>query len=288
MTSAAWPELSLDDSALRKERALAHWLVNARSVLVGFSGGVDSVYLAAVAQETLGGDRVLAVVGRSASYPAAQWEAARSAARALGLRLLEVDTHEMNDSRYAANPVNRCYYCKTELWGVLGPVARTHGLAWVIDGTNADDLSDYRPGRQAALEAGVRSPLAEVGLTKAEIRARSRERDLPTWAAPSSPCLSSRIPYHTAVTPERLARIERAEAGLRALGISGDLRVRDHDDLARVELSRDQLEYWLESGRRERLRETVQGAGFARVALDLRGYRTGSLNILQQIAPADA
>ena len=256
------------------------WIARQPSILVGFSGGVDSAYLACVAHETLGADRVLAVIGKSASYPAEQWAAAREVAALAGLRVLETDTHEMDDARYAANPSNRCYFCKTELWSVLGRIARSRGIATVIDGTNADDLADYRPGAQAAREHGVRSPLADAGLTKREIRQLSERRGIPTWSQPSSPCLSSRLPYGTPVTVERLGQVERAERALRALGITGDLRVRHHGEIARVELAPSLLDEWLQPARGRAIRDAVRGAGFARVAIDLRGFRSGSLNVL--------
>jgi uncharacterized protein len=274
----------ITDSAREKERRLAEWLLSRGSVLVGFSGGVDSAYLACVAAEVLGPDRMLAVIGRSASYPASQWATARGVAERFDVPLLEVDTDEMSDPRYAANPVNRCYFCKSELWSRLIPVARERGLAVVVDGTNADDGGDYRPGKQAAAESGVESPLAIVGLTKAEIRDLSRARGIPTWAQPSSPCLSSRVPYGTAVTPERLRQIERAEEALRVLGVSGDLRVRHHGDLARIELAASELDRWLAPAARRTLASAVrEAAGFTRVALDLRGFRSGSLNVLHGV-----
>lgn len=266
--------------AAEKEERLIAWLRERGSVLVGYSGGVDSAYLASVAIEALGPERVLAVIGRSESYPAEQWRVAREVARLVGVPVLEVATEELADPDYAANPTNRCYFCKRELWSRLVPVARERGLAVVVDGTNADDLGDWRPGAEAARERGVASPLAIVGLTKAQIRERSRGRGLPTWAQPSSPCLASRLPYGTAVTPERLARVERAERALRALGVEGDLRVRDHGDLARVELARTELGRWLAAPSRGEVLAAVREAGFARVALDLRGFRSGSLNVL--------
>jgi uncharacterized protein len=168
----------------------------------------------------------------------------------------------------------------------LGRLARERGIATLIDGTNADDLSDYRPGAQAAREHGVRSPLAELGITKAEIRYLSRERQIPTWAQPASPCLSSRLPYGTPVTFARLEEVGRAEQALRALGVRGDLRVRHHGELARVELSRNELGHWLMPERLRALRTAVRGAGFRRVAVDLRGFRSGSLNVLHGVTAA--
>jgi len=273
------PNTALDD----REAVLTAWFVARERIAIGFSGGVDSAYLAVAARRALGREGVLAIIGRSASYPDAQWAAARDVARSFDVRVLELDTSELDDPRYAANPSNRCYYCKTELWSRLVPVARAHGFTTVVDGTNADDLSDWRPGAQAAREHGIASPLAELGFTKQDIRDASRRLGLPTWQQPSSPCLSSRLPYGTAVTPARLNQVERAESALRELGIAGDLRVRYHEDLARVELGADELPRWLEPSRFETLRDALVATGFARVALDLRGFRSGSLNVLHGV-----
>ena len=280
------PDVPRTPSADEKERALVTWLRERGSALLGFSGGVDSAYLASVATEALGTERVLAVIGRSASYPEEQWRVARDVAVHLGLRVEELDTDEMSDPRYVSNPSNRCYFCKTELWGKLAPLARQRGLAVVIDGTNADDVGGHRPGMRAALEHGVRSPLVDVGMTKRDVRERSRARGLPTWSRPSAPCLSSRLQYGLQVTPERLRQVEHAERALRDLGISGDLRVRHHGDLARVELSRDMLALWLAPIRMRMIVAAIRAAGFARVAVDLRGFRSGSLNILQEVSAA--
>lgn len=279
-------EIPASAPAEEKERALVAWLRERGSVLLGFSGGVDSSYLAGVATEALGRERVLAVIGRSASYPAEQWLAARDVASQLGLRVEEIDTDEMDDPRYVSNPSNRCYFCKTELWSKLAPLARERGLAVVIDGTNADDVGGHRPGMQAAREQGVRSPLVDVAMTKRDIRERSRARGLPTWSRPSAPCLSSRLQYGLSVTTERLRQVEHAERALRDLGISGDLRVRHHGDLARVELSREMLALWLAPIPMRMIIAAIRGAGFARVAVDLRGFRSGSLNILTEVSAA--
>jgi uncharacterized protein len=180
------------------------------SVCVGYSGGVDSVFLSVAAVRTLGPENVLAVTGRSASVPGLQLDIARQCARDFGVPHVEIDTDELDDPSYAANPSNRCYFCKSELWGRLRAVADEHGIAAVVDGANADDARDYRPGAQAALENGVRSPMQEAGLTKQDIRVLSHTLGLPTWDQPAAPCLASRLPYGLAVTRERLAMVERA------------------------------------------------------------------------------
>jgi len=276
----------LEQRAAAKEDALAEWFRARGRVAIGFSGGVDSAYLAVAARRTLGSENVLAIIGRSASYPAEQWATARRVADSFDVEVLELDTDEMNDPRYSANPANRCYFCKTELWGKLVPAAAARGFHTVVDGTNADDVGGYRPGMQAARENTVASPLAEVGFSKEEIRARSRALGLPTWQQPASPCLSSRLPYGTSVTPERLRLVERAERAVRELGISGDMRVRYHDDVARIELAPAELTTWLDPRRAEELRAAVAAAGFSRVALDLRGFRSGSLNVLHGVTTA--
>jgi len=245
------------------------------SALVGYSGGVDSALLAVVLRQELGRDRVLAAVGRSPSYPEAQWAAARSLAERFDLPLLELETHELDDPDYVANPTNRCFFCKTELWRRLVPAARARGLAVVCDGTNADDLREHRPGYAAGQAAGVRSPLA--GLTKGDVRTAARELGLPVWDAPAAPCLSSRVAYGLAITPRRLEQIERAEAYLRELGVTGDLRVRHHGDRggARIEVEPRWIAWVAE--RLPSLRAHLEGLGFAAVEVDPRGYRRGGL-----------
>ena len=206
--------------------ALAHVLADISSLLVGYSGGVDSALLAVVAQRVLGPDRTAAALGISASYPRAQYEQAHAIAAQFDLRVIEVPTDELNEPDYVANAPSRCYFCKRELWTKLRAVANEHGLAVVADGTNADDLGEHRPGLRAAEEGDVRSPLAEAGYTKADVRAEARALGIPIWDAPAAPCLSSRIQYGIAVTPIRLRQVEEGEDLLRTLGVTGDLRVR--------------------------------------------------------------
>jgi uncharacterized protein len=272
-------------SAREKEARLVEWLASRGSIAIGFSGGVDSAYLAAVAVESLGRDRVLGIIGRSASYPEVQWTSARAVADRIALDVLEIATDELNDPRYAANPSNRCYFCKSELWSRVVPVARARGIETVADGTNADDLTGHRPGALAAREQGVVSPLALLELTKAEIRDRSKARGLPTWSQPSSPCLSSRIPYGTPVTVARLRRVEEAESALRALGVTGDLRVRHFGAKARVEMGLAETARWSEGVARARLDAALAAVGYDEIEIDQRGFRSGALNELSTGAP---
>jgi uncharacterized protein len=265
-------------SAVAKEARLISWLASRGSIAIGFSGGVDSAYLAAVAVESLGRRSVVGIIGRSASYPEVQWATARSVADRIGLDVIEIDTDELNDPRYTANPSNRCYFCKSELWSRVVPIAHARQIETVADGTNADDLTGHRPGAVAAKEQGVVSPLAMFDFTKDEIRDRSKARGLPTWAQPSSPCLSSRIPYGTPVTVARLRRVEKAESALRALGVTGDLRVRHFGTKARVEMGREELARWSAVDARERLEAALIAAGYSEI--ETVGYRSGALNEL--------
>lgn len=250
-------------------------LEECESVCIGYSGGVDSVFLARFALDVLGSLRVLAVTGRSAAVPAEQWQNARTCAREFGIPHLEVDTDELADANYAANPSNRCYFCKNELWAVLSRVALQRGLRTIMDGANADDAYDYRPGALAGREWRVRSPLAEAELTKAEIRAASRALGLPTWDQPSSPCLASRLPYGLAVTPARLQEVEAAEQVVRGFGFR-EFRVRHHGTAARLEILPAEIARAAELG--AELVRGIKAAGFARVLLDVEGYRRGALN----------
>ncbi|HWZ28868.1 MAG TPA: ATP-dependent sacrificial sulfur transferase LarE [Gemmatimonadales bacterium] len=251
------------------------------SALLGYSGGVDSALLAVVLRQELGRERMLAAIGRSDSYPEAQWRLAHDIARRFDVPVLEVATHELDDPRYLANPTNRCFFCKTELWSRLGQVAAERGLAVICDGTNADDLGEHRPGRAAGAAAGIRSPLADAGLTKADIRLAAESLGLPNWDAPAAPCLSSRIQYGIAVTPARLKQVEAAEAYLRAEGVTGDLRVRHTGTAARIEVDPSFID--LVESRLGAVRGRLAELGFTAVEVDPRGYRRGSL-LLDRVA----
>ncbi len=246
------------------------------SAIVAFSGGVDSTFVAAATHDALG-DRALAVTGVSPSIPASEVEEAQALSRTIGIAHQLIETHEMDRPGYVENSPQRCYHCKTELYGLLSAMARERGFAYVVDGCNVDDLGDHRPGRVAASEHGVRSPLIEAGLTKDEIRALSRERGLPTWDKPAMACLSSRIPYGAPVTIEALERIGAAEAFLRSLGLR-QLRVRHHDDVARIELEPEEMAILMRDGNRDRVVERLKELGYHYVTLDLAGFRSGSLN----------
>lgn len=263
----AWPE--------RLERLRA-WLRERERVVVAYSGGVDSSVLLRVAHEVLG-ERACGVIGRSDSYAVRELELALAQAAAFGARIEVVPTGEIANPAFAANDARRCYHCKSELFRQLSLVAAREGGAVVLDGTIADDAADHRPGRAAAAESGVRSPLAELGFAKQDVRDVAAHFGLASRAKPASPCLASRIPYGTPVTRDALARIEAAEDALRALGFA-ELRVRHHGDVARIELPSRQLSAALEVGTRERIVDAVRGAGYLFVALDLEGLRSGSLN----------
>jgi uncharacterized protein len=254
---------------------LAELIATYPSLLVGYSGGVDSALLAVVARHVLGRDRSLAVIGVSDSLASGQHQQAVATARAFDLNLVEVSTGELDDPDYAANPRNRCYFCKRTLWAHLTGVAAARGFAVVADGTNLDDLTDHRPGARAATEAGIRAPLVEAGYTKTQVRSEARALGIPVWDAPAAPCLSSRVMYGLSITPERLHQVEKGEALLRALGVRGDLRVRHRGSEARIEVTPS--EFLAVRENRGKIGDALLDLGFERVTLDLHGYRRGSL-----------
>lgn len=246
------------------------------SVIVAYSGGVDSTFLAAMAYDALG-TRALAVTGISPSIPQSEREEAAELAAGIGIAHRPIDTSEMDDPEYVANNPNRCFFCKDELFTKLTALAAAEGYAWVADGYNTDDLGDYRPGQQAARLHTVRSPLVEAGFGKADIRRYSRERDLPTWDKPAMACLSSRIPYGTPVTVEALEKIGLAERYLRSIGLR-QVRVRHHGDVARIETDADGMQILFDDRHRAQTVTKLEAIGYRYISLDLKGYRSGSLN----------
>lgn len=266
-----------------KAAALDSRLQSLDSLIIAYSGGVDSAFLAVTAARILGG-RALAVTADSPSYPERHRELAIETARAFSLRHEIIRTDELSRPEYRANEADRCYHCKNELYSRLTALARARGIAAVADGSNADDRGDYRPGRQAAREYGVLSPLDEAGLTKSDIRELARRAGMSTWDEPASACLSSRIPYHSEVTDEKLRRIEAAERVVRSLGFRV-FRVRHHDTLARIEIGRDELPRALQPDVADALDAGIRKAGYLYVTVDVRGYRLGSLNEALRLHP---
>lgn len=265
----------------KKFSELLSLLSSAESAVLAFSGGVDSSFLLKAMK--LAGMKMLAVTSFSETMPAKAFEEAKAIANEIGTDHLIIKTEELKNESFAVNPPDRCFHCKDELFKELKKIAQERHFRFVFDGSNADDFGDYRPGRRAAELHGVKSPLAECGISKNEIRALSKELGLSSWGKPSSPCLSSRFPYGRRITAEALARVEKAEELLRSLGLA-DLRIRDHGDTARIEVSEELIPQLASSLWRHEIVEKLKGCGYKFVSLDLEGYRSGSMNrVLQEV-----
>jgi uncharacterized protein len=275
MDVAKDPELTMEPGLDEKRDAARAILRELGSVVVAFSAGVDSTYLLALAVETLGREKVIAAMGISPSLAQREREEGHRLAEKIGASLREIETGEMEDPEYAANPSDRCFYCKQDLFIRLNALREELGFGAVLSGANADDTGDYRPGMEAARQLHVRSPLLEAGLTKEEIRQASQALDLPTWDKPAMACLASRIPYGKSITPQLLGRVEAAENALKDLGLR-EVRVRDHDLVARIEVPSDHLEKVL--AQRDVIITSLKNLGYRYVTLDLQGFRSGSMN----------
>ena len=260
-----------------KLRKLQEYLLKLDNALIAFSGGVDSTFLAKVSYDVLG-NRVLAVTATSPMHPKSELKEAVELAKKIGIPHLVVEFNDILEiEEFRKNPLNRCYICKSNLFSRFKAIAEEKGFKYILEGTNADDVSDFRPGRRALKELEILSPLLECGIKKEEIRILSKEMGLPTWGKPSYACLASRIPYGEEITYDKLSMVEKAEEDLRDLGFSG-FRVRYHGDVARIELPKEQMETIFEEGIREEVVKRIKNAGFKYVTMDLEGYRTGSLN----------
>ncbi len=267
---------SLTETAKRKLSDLKGILSSLKSLCIAFSGGVDSTFLLRIAKDTLGDD-VLAVTATSPTYPQHELEEAINLARQIGARHLIISSNELDIAGFSENTTDRCYFCKNDLFRKMREEAVKYGIENIADGSNYDDQKDYRPGRKAAKELGVLSPLVEAGITKEDIRYLSKCLGLSTWNKPSLACLSSRIPYHEAITEEKLRRVEKAEAFLRGLGFT-QFRVRHHNDLARLEFTSEEMSLLSSAEVRSSIHAALKALGFIYVTVDILGYRTGSMN----------
>jgi len=265
-----------EDNAESRYQKLLEILRGLGSVAVAYSGGVDSTFLVSAAREALG-DKVVAVTARSETYVEEEGVEAARNAESIGVTHIIIDTSELGIPGFSDNPPERCYHCKRELFGKVFEVAREHGMKHVLDGSNADDVDDFRPGMRAAVEMGVRQPLREAGLTKDDIRMLSKERGLSTWSKPAMACLASRFPYGEKITGDKLTRVAEAERFVRNLGFR-DVRVRSHGDIARIEIGLEQLARVMEPDVRDPIAEKLNALGFIYVTLDLQGFRSGSMN----------
>ena len=267
----------MNEVTQRKYEHLQLILKELDSVVIGYSGGVDSTLLLKVAHDVLG-DRALAVIGRSETYPSSEYQEAVALAQSFGARYIEVTTEETDDLKFKENPPDRCYFCKSELFGKLADIAAREGIPWIADGSITDDIGDFRPGMKAKKEKNVCSPLLDAGLSKEEVREISKFLSLSTWDKPSFACLASRFPYGFGITKENLSKIDRAEAFLRTLNFR-NYRVRHHDDkTARIEVNANEIARLIEPEIRERITTFFTSLGFIYITLDLKGYRTGSMN----------
>ncbi|MHC4060914.1 MAG: ATP-dependent sacrificial sulfur transferase LarE [Planctomycetota bacterium] len=262
-----------------KYNSLQQILEQLAKIVVAYSGGVDSTFLLKAAVDTLGAENVLACIGVSASLARSQYEQAMECAKVIGAQVQEIQVDEVSDAKYAANKADRCFHCKAHLYALLNDIAKERGFNCVICGSNFDDKDDFRPGNRAAKVFGVRSPLMEAGLTKEDIRALSRQMNLPTADVPASPCLASRISYGLEVTEQRLKQIEQAEDFLRSLGLV-EFRVRHHDTVARIEVHSGDMEKVTAGSNRSKIIEKLKSLGFKYVTVDLQGFRSGSLNVM--------
>ncbi|KAF0133587.1 MAG: hypothetical protein FD145_1203 [Candidatus Saganbacteria bacterium] len=262
---------------MTKAEILKNILKDFKKVLVAYSGGVDSTFLLKTSIDVLGAENVLAVIASSETYPKSEKDSAEKLCRNLSANFMVIETQEINDRRFKSNPKDRCYYCKLELFSKLKDIAKENNIAYVIDGSNADDVKDYRPGTKAKSELGIKSPLQEAGLTKSEIRKLSKDLGLPTWDKPSYACLASRIPYGTEIEIETLDKIDKAEIFLRDLGFK-QLRVRHHGKLARIELLKEDIPKVLQKEYMDKINKYFEALGYIFTTIDLKGYRIGSLN----------